>query len=424
MAKSKFWIKTRVFLSFGFFILIFTNIFALLLSIFVEKSFIENLKDSIETEYQNLQKIIDDSNTEIIQIPSNEAERMDKEWLFFYIWYNDLSVIKNYNIGFFVYWENIIFRGDYKWYNILVWKNIADLNRFKRNLVETNILLNIFWLFITFVISYFVTNRVLRPLIRLSKYISEYDMDEDKLFIVNRYWSSEIWLITESLNKFIWKVKETLISQKFFIQDANHELKTPLMQIQTNIELMEDDINDEKNIKRLENIKVSIENINQILSNLWFLVRWEEKTVSKEKIDLYDYLKDFIWNFELEAKKKNINFILKEDEKLIIENNKYYLDRLFWNLISNSISYNDWSNNIEITISWKCVTIRDEWIWIKEEDLSRVFNRFYRNKDSDIFNNKWSGLWLTIVKTIVDSFWWDIKIESEEWKYTKITLTF
>lgn len=421
---NKFWIKTRVFLSFWFFIIIFTNIFSLLMYIFVEKSFVNNIQTNIELEFLNLQKVIDDSNSNIIQVPSEEIEKMDSEWIFYYIWYNDLSVIENYDLWFYMYWENIIFRWDYKWYNILIWKNISDLNKFKNTLLETNLLLNVFWLFITFVISYFVTNRVLRPLTKLSKYISDYELDEDKMFIINRYWSSEIWLITDSLNKFIKKVKDTLDSQKFFIQDASHELKTPLMQIQTNIELIEEDIKDEKNLKRLDNIKDSIDNINEILSNLWFLVRWQEKVVAKERIDIYEYIQNLVKKFEEDAKKKKIKFNIVEEEKLIIENSDYYLDRLFGNLISNSISYNEWNNTIDIIISWKSVIIKDEGIWIKEEDKKRIYNRFYRNRNSDIYNNMWSGLWLTIVKNIVDSFGWNISILSEEWKYTKITITF
>lgn len=422
--KSKFGIKTRVFLSFWFFIILFTNIFSLLMYIFVEKSFILNVQENISLEYNNIKKIIDETDTILINLNSSEVERIENAGLFFYIWYNDKSIIENYNLWTFVYWNNIIFRWDYDWYNILIWKNINDLNNFKKNLLETNVLLNIFGLFITFTISYFVTNRILRPLTSLSKYISSYNIEDNKTFIINKYWSSEIWLITDSLNKFIRKVKETFDSQKFFIQDASHELKTPLMQIESNIELLELDIKDKKSLERLENIRLSVENINQVISNLSFLVRWKEQEVQKQKINIGEYLNNFVSNFEVEAKKKNIKIELIEEEKIELENNVYYLDRLFWNLISNSISYNEWNNTIKITIKANQVIIEDEWIWIDETERLRIFNRFYRSKNSWLYNCSWSGLGLSIVKTITDSFSWGIEIESELWKFTRITLTF
>jgi signal transduction histidine kinase len=107
---------------------------------------------------------------------------------------------------------------------------------------------------------------------------------------------------------------------------------------------------------------------------------------------------------------------------LIIENNIYYLDRLFWNLISNSIFYNNWNNTITITVYSNKVIIEDNWIWINKEDLKGIFSRFHRNNNSNLYNNEWSGLGLAIVKKIADSFGWTINIESEEGKGTKITL--
>jgi signal transduction histidine kinase len=420
--KNKAWIKTRVFLSFWIFIIIFTNIFAILLYVFVEKSFIENLKESIETEYKNITEIIRNEKTQLLQISEEETNRIKELWLFFYIWNNEKSIIENYYLWYFVYWENIIFRQDFDWYNILIWKNIRDLNKFKQNIIDITIILNIFWLFITFIISYFVTNRVLNPLIRLAKYISNYDITENKTLILNKYWDSEIWLITEALNKFIWETKEILESHKYFIQDTSHELKTPLMQITSNIELIEWKIKDPEVKEKFENIKISIENINNIISNLGFLMRWSEKSIKKELLDVGKYLKEFIKNFKYDTKEKNIKIIVNETEKLTLENNTYYLDRLFWNLISNAIFYNNWDNTITITVYNNKVTIEDEWIWIEETDLKRVFNRFYRNNNSDSYNNDWSGLGLAIVKKIADSFGWKITIESKLWKWTKVEL--
>lgn len=423
--KTKFWIKTRVFLSFWFFIIIITNIFATLLYIFVEKSFISNMKRNIETEYNNVIEVINNSENQVINFWEEEEQNLANKWLFLVVWLNDQDIKNNYRLWWFIYEQNYIFRWEHKGYDIVIWKNIRDLKWIKQYIVDTTLLLNIFWLFVAFIISYFVTNRVLKPLLKLSDFIRDYEINENKKFIINKYWSSEIWQITDSINSFISKVKENLESQKNFIQDTSHELKTPLMQIETNIELIEDKITDEKVIKKLENIKKSTTNINKIISNLGFILRWDEKIIKKQKINVWDYIREFSKEYLEIAAPKNIKITIEEKNELIIENNTYYLDRLFWNLISNAIFYNNWDNEIKIIIDKNSIEIIDEWIWIHENEVNKIFSRFYRSQNSNLYDDQWNWLWMTIVKKICDKFGWQIDIKSElnKWTNIKITIT-
>ena len=277
---------------------------------------------------------------------------------------------------------------------------------------------------ILIVMVYLITNRLLKPLIELSKFISKYDITKNKELIKNNYWDSEIWLITDAINNLISKSKNILESQKRFIQDSSHELKTPLMQIDSNIELLEEKIEDEKILKKLENIKKSSENINKIVSNLWFILRWEENFQNTEKIDIYKYLNNLVKWFYSIANEKNIQINIEKIEDLEIENNTYFLDRLFGNLIQNAIFYNNWNSEIKIEIFKNKVILKDNWVWIKKDELEKIFDRFYRNSDSNIYNKNWSWLGLTIVKKICDDFGWEINISSEIWVWSTFKIVF
>ena len=277
---------------------------------------------------------------------------------------------------------------------------------------------------ILIVMVYLITNRLLKPLIELSKFISKYDITKNKELIKNNYWDSEIWLITDAINNLISKSKNILESQKRFIQDSSHELKTPLMQIDSNIELLEEKIEDEKILKKLENIKKSSENINKIVSNLWFILRWEENFQNTEKIDIYKYLNNLVKWFYSIANEKNIQINIEKIEDLEIENNTYFLDRLFGNLIQNAIFYNNWNSEIKIEIFKNKVILKDNWVWIKKDELEKIFDRFYRNSDSNIYNKNWSWLGLTIVKKICDDFGWEINISSEIWVWSTFEIIF
>lgn len=422
--KKKFWIKTRVFLWFWFFVIVAINIVLYILYLWFEKTYIWSIKEKIWQNYEIVKNIIEKKNWEKISISETELENIKNLWFFIYFWKKSDKIEQNYKLWYFIYWENLVFRWDYKWNNILIWKNIFDFLSYKSKVLEIMILADLIWFFIIITMIYFITNKLLKPLIELSKIISNYDILKEKKEIKNNFWDSEIWLITESINNLICKSKNILESQKRFIQDSSHELKTPLMQIDSNLEIIEEKINDEKILKKINSIKDSTQNINKIISNLWFILRNENNFSEKKEIDILKYLKIFIKNFESEAKNKNIKIILEEKEKLILKNNTYFLDRLFWNLIQNSIFYNDWNSNINIEIFENKVKIIDKWIWIKKEDLEKIFDRFYRNENSTIYYNKWNWLWLSIVKKICDNFWWNLNVKSIFWEWSEFEIIF
>ena len=423
--SNKFWIKTRLIISLSFFIIIVTNIFATIIYAFVESNFFKNVKNDIEVEYINVEKYIKNNNNFVFKkIPIEIEEWINNRWLFLIIWENQKDIIENYKLWYYIYDENLVYRKDYLNYNILIWKNIKDINILKKSIKDTLFFSNVISVLVVVLISYFISNRILKPLLKLSRFLNNFDISKENRLIENPYWESEIWTITNSINKFINKIKETLESQKSFIQDTSHELKTPLMQIQSNIELIEWKIEDNKIKKKLDEIKSSTENMDKIISNLSFITRWEKTFANKEEIIISKYLKSLLLEYETQAESKNIKFEIDLKEDFILVNNYYYLDRLFGNIISNSIFYNNWNNTTKITIEKNKVTINDNWIWIDIDEINKIYDRFYRNQNSNIYNDKWNWLGLTIVKKICDNFWWDITINSEKNIWTKIELFF
>ena len=175
-------------------------------------------------------------------------------------------------------------------------------------------------------------------------------------------------------------------------------------------------------LQKIENIKKASENINKIISNLSFILREENKTYKLEKINIFAYLTE-LWNSFIEqAKEKNISIKIIKNFDLVLENNTYFLDRLFSNLLQNSIYYNEWNNEIKIEIFEDKIILKDEWIGIKKEEIEKIFDRFYRNSDSNIYYRNWNWLGLTIVKKICDDFWWKININSDLWTGTEFEI--
>lgn len=420
---KRFWIKTRIFLWFWFFVISIINILLYILYLNFETSFISWIKNNIEKSYESAKTAIDKQQKWfIINIPKQELDKLKNLGFYIYFSKNDKDVKENYKVWYYTYWDDLVFRWDYKDYNILIWKNIADFFEFKTKFLWVIVLADIVSIFVLLMMIYLITNRLLKPLLELSKNISDYDIEKNKELINWNYWKSEIWIINNSINNLISKSKNILEWQKRFIQDSSHELKTPLMQIDTNVEILEEKIDDEKMLQKIENIKKASENINKIISNLSFILREENKTYKLEKINIFAYLTE-LWNSFIEqAKEKNISIKIIKNFDLILENNTYFLDRLFSNLLQNSIYYNEWNNEIKIEIFEDKIILKDEWIGIKKEEIEKIFDRFYRNSDSNIYYRNWNWLGLTIVKKICDDFWWKININSDLWDGTEFEI--
>ena len=200
------------------------------------------------------------------------------------------------------------------------------------------------------------------------------------------------------------------------MQDISHEIKTPLMQISSTIELIEEDCKPYK--PQLEMIKSKVEQISTLVRQILFIEKLNEN-LKKEKINLADYIKELLRDYENVAKQKWIQINLKINSSPEIIANRYYLDRLFWNLLSNAIKYNKKNWKINILIDKNKIIVEDTWIWINQENLDKIFNRFYKWENSD---GTWLGL--SIVKKIVELLGWNIKVYSKVWTWTKFEIFF
>jgi signal transduction histidine kinase len=229
-----------------------------------------------------------------------------------------------------------------------------------------------------------------------------------------------IYFVWFKLISYIFKPIESNINDmESFTHNAWHELNTPLTNISSSVQLLkemweydEEIVNEiiwevNKSSWLIDTLK-NISNIDTM---------WEYKTLL-----VSNKIKEIIKSLEniSENKKINININLLEDFELKVQENHFY--SLFYNLISNSIKYNNINWNIKIIINKNTIIIEDNWVWIKKENLDKIFIRFYREQEHR--NNEWLWLWLSIVNKIIEINNWDIDIKSEVWVWTTIKIKF
>lgn len=228
---------------------------------------------------------------------------------------------------------------------------------------------------------------------------------------------NEIQKMFEKEKNDIEYLKKLERMRKEFLANVSHELRTPIFTIQGYIEtLLHGAINDPAvNKTFLEKANNHTINLSSLLSDLIDISMIEsgEMRLSFRYFDIVDYLKKLLDEIRPTAEEKKIALkLVAEKNKLNVFGDKDKLRQVFVNLIQNAIKYTE-AGNVEVILAEEgkhCrITVKDTGIGIPQEDLGRIFERFYRVDKARSRSVGGTGLGLAIVKHIVEAH--DSKIE-------------
>ncbi len=227
-------------------------------------------------------------------------------------------------------------------------------------------------------------------------------------------------------------IKTTMDNQKQFIADASHELRTPIAVIKTNLELVLS--NEEEKVKEqktwLNYATKEASRMDKIVGDLLFLSRADLNQIpfNFENIDIIYLIKDAIEMTKGLPKANDITMLLTSKyENVYINADKNKITQLIMILLDNSIKYSKGDNkriivNVDIKKNDVVIKVTDNGVGISEEDIDKVFTRFYR-VDKSRNNTKGSGLGLSIAQWIVKNHNGQISIESTLGEETNIIIT-
>lgn len=278
---------------------------------------------------------------------------------------------------------------------------------------------------LSFMVGYYVSKQFLRPLHELDMKIKKIKVDGLGTEI-DKETDDEIGNLIDSFNDMSKRLDYAFKTQEEFVQDAAHELKTPLSVITINLDSILDDKNATKEELHtaISNTLNSIAKINSLTESLLHLSLPSHQGESKE--DIKEIIEEQIELLKPFAKKENTNIIFSyPEEELLIKCDRMNLGRAVFNLIENAIKYSQKSNEdhkskVDISLSSKKkfikIKITDNGEGIPKEHQERIFDRFYRIDKSR--NRKYGGfgLGLPIVKKIAEDHDGKISLKSKPGK--------
>lgn len=226
----------------------------------------------------------------------------------------------------------------------------------------------------------------------------------------------------------VTKEVEAEIIRSEFTSNVSHELKSPLTSIMGFAEMIKSDmVTDEKDIKEFSGmIYKESSRLLQLIEELLSLSKLnEENIVLKENVNVRKVAEDVADSLSFEAKKKNIDIEIEGEGEIISANTLIY--EMLFNLVSNSIKYSNDDKVVKIKIEDEkdkmLISVEDQGIGIKREEIPRIFERFYTVDKSRSKQNGGTGLGLSIVKHIINVLKGDIEVGSNLGEGTKFKIT-
>lgn len=296
-------------------------------------------------------------------------------------------------------------------------------------IIKVSLTLIFLWFFLSLLWWKIISKFTLKNLKAISKKAQSLDLDKQYTPInIEGAKDDEIKILANALNSSFWKIEKQTNSLKQFITDVSHEFKTPLMIINSDIDLYEK--KKEKNKLQkwddslfLKSVKDKTARLNKLIETLFLLTRMEENIslLKFQEVNIWTFTKQLVEEkLDSYSKKKlDLQFHINTNKKIKLEESSFNV--IVENLISNAIKFSREDElKIDISVNDDYIQIKDYWEWMTEEETKKVWEKFYRLDT----NKEWFWVWLYLVKRMIHMYNWRIELDSKKGEYTSFNIYF
>lgn len=294
-----------------------------------------------------------------------------------------------------------VFRHGDAYYKMELATSMVEEDDLIRNLLYSVLFLYLGLIASILIINNLVLRKTWKPFYKLLSQLKSFSIEKDDQVNFEKTNIEEFSLLNESIQKMLQKSKASFKNQKQFIENASHELQTPLAISINQLELLiENNHFDAKQIETISVVLNNLERLTRLNKSLLLLSKIENRQYTDENaVNINEIIKNILIDFEDFAAFHAITFDLVENQTIHFNINQSLVVILFTNLIKNAMIHGNKDSIVEVEIGNSKVCIKNYGAR-KSLDQHKLFQRFMKQDDTPGS----SGLGLAICMAIAKKY--------------------
>ena len=276
---------------------------------------------------------------------------------------------------------------------------------------------------------YFVTNSMTRPLRGMAAAAKSFSTG-DFTVRVPAEGEDEIAQLARSFNHMADSMADLESVRRSFIANVSHELKTPMMTIGGFIDgILDGTVPEEKRKQYLLIVSEEVKRLSRLVKSMLSIARIEagDMKLNPEDFDINELVCRTVFAFEQKIEEKKLEIMGLESDEVFVNADNDLIHQVVYNLIDNAVKFVNEGGCISFAYAQKdgkvFVSVKNTGAGIAQQELPRLFDRFYKTDKSRSLDKTGVGLGLYIVQTIVNQHKGDLLVKSVEGEYTEFTFS-
>lgn len=318
------------------------------------------------------------------------------------------------------------------YYTVRLYEEVASWEHISRTILLSVLAGLLIWVILLYILNQFVLDKILAPFYETVSKLEHISDPSDLNETFSDTTTYEINVLNRALNSMMQHIRSSFEDQKQFIQNASHELLTPLSIIRQKAEkiLSNADALDERTTKAAGQIQDTSVRLSRLSNALLLISRVENRQYSlDEDVEVTDVAENVIEELSDFIEMKELILKKQFDCSINVQGNSELIQAAIYNIVQNAIKYTP--SGASITLKTTCdeerpqFSVLDEGPGIPQEFLNSVFDRFQKTQNhTDGFDDDSPGLGLSIVQSICRLHEFKCSVQNQPNKGAEVSIQF